>query len=130
MIYQNNIIDKEKIKLIDYQIIATIIFIMSTIFSIFLLYNKKLIILNKEPILQGKESKIADNVNSTIVLIIVLFLQYLNYKSKNISELENEDIAPINLDITATYLLIIASIISLYSAYISPEEGTESISLV
>jgi len=130
MTYEDKMIVQEKIKLIDYQIISTVIFVITTILSIILLYNQKLGILNKKPIFSTKESKTINLSNSTVVLIIVLFLQYINYKSKEISEFEMKNIGPINLDINSKYLLIIASIISLYSAYINPTSDSEQFSLI
>ncbi len=127
MTYEDKMIVQEKIKLIDYQIVATVIFVIATISSIILLYNKKLDILNKKPIFNPKESKNINLFNSIIVLIIVLFLQYINYKNKEISEFEMKNIGPINLDINKTYLLIIVSLISLYSNYITPASEEEEL---
>lgn len=127
MTYEDKMMVQEKIKLIDYQIVATVIFVITTISSIILLYNKKLDILNKKPIFNPKESKNINLFNSIIVLIIVLFLQYINYKNKEISEFEMKNIGPINLDINKTYLLIIVSLISLYSNYITPASEEEEL---
>lgn len=127
MTYEDKMMVQEKIKLIDYQIVATVIFVITTISSIILLYNRKLDILNKKPVFNTKESKNINLFNSIIILIIVLFLQYINYKNKEISEFEMKNIGPINLDINKTYLLIIASLISLYSNYITPTSEEEEL---
>lgn len=120
MTFKNQMLDQEKVKLIDFRIILTIIFIMSTILSIILLYNRKLIILNKEPVFDVSESKTISIINASVILVIILLIQQINLKNKEIYKLEGEDLEPINLDITATYFLIIASIISLYSSYVGP----------
>ncbi|MGE5455908.1 MAG: hypothetical protein ACM3O4_02210 [Ignavibacteriales bacterium] len=127
MTYEDPRIVEEKVKLIDYEIIATIIFIMATIVSVILLYNEKLDILNQKKLFSESESKTINIIRSTVILAIILFRQYINYRTKEVNAIEGQNPAPINLDIITSYFLIIAAIVALYSAYISPVEEEEGV---
>jgi len=130
MKYDDRILRQEKIKLINYQIIANVIFGVLTFFSLILIYNKKLDILNKKLILNKEDARAVDITRTIIILAIVLFDQYINYETRKITEIEGKDNEPINLNITSTYFLVIATIISLYATYITSESRFDSISLV
>lgn len=130
MKYDKQLLAQERAKLIDFHIVNTSIFLSAVFFSIILLYNEKLTILNKKPLFDANDSKTADIIYSIVVFITVLTLQYINYKTKEFKKIENKDIKSINADIAGTYFLIIATIISIYSSYINPIETIEPISLV
>ncbi|MDD2435408.1 MAG: hypothetical protein PHO63_04055 [Bacilli bacterium] len=105
-----------KAKLIDDRITGTYLFISSLIVSIILLYNKKLVLLNQKTILSKQEAKTINIINSSVVLLISLFFQYLNYENKK------EDGTSSDLSIIISYFLISAAGLSLYDSIIHPSE--------
>lgn len=110
--------------------IANIIFGVLTFFSLTLIYNKKLDILNKKLIFDKEDARTVDIARTIIILVIILFDQYINFETRKITEMEGKDNEPININITSTYFLIIATILSLYATYITSESRFDSISLV
>lgn len=104
----------EEIKLLDIQIIVSIITIITVIISIVLTYNEKLDLQNKDTLFSySKTHKISLINRITLVVTASIFL-FINYKLRSISESEGEDTKPYNLQIISSYLSVIASIIVLY----------------
>ncbi|MDD2377636.1 MAG: hypothetical protein PHD10_01155 [Bacilli bacterium] len=104
--------NEKKIQILNSRILGTIFFIGTTIVSISLLYNTKLKLSNNSPFFDQKEAHIINVSNSTIILIIALYFQYLNYQNKK------EDISSSNLPIITSYFLIIAALLSLYNSFL------------
>lgn len=113
--------NKEEIKLLDIQLIATLFFIGSLMLSYFLTYNDKFeLIYNKRLISEAKNYKLSV-FNRTLVVIISLVFLYTNYKDKQIAKNKNEATKSLNLQIAASELNIIAALIVLYVVISSGE---------
>lgn len=102
----------KEIKLIDYQLISAILFIISILISILLTYNEKLEKCNKKTLLNEQISKYLNLFNRIFSLIIILFILYINYETYKIKR------SNLNLylnQIYASILSTIAAIIVLYT---------------
>lgn len=100
--------------LLDIQIITTILFIISLLISILITYNDKQIAKNEPPILTGKQAANLSIFNRTVVVILTVIFLYINYKSRENARKDNEEMWPFNLQICASELSLLATIIVLY----------------
>ena len=100
--------------LLDIQIITTILFIISLLISILITYNDKQIAKNDPPILTGKQAANLSIFNRTVVVILTVIFLYINYKSRENARKDNEEMWPFNLQICASELSLLATIIVLY----------------
>lgn len=105
---------REEIKLLDIQIVVSIISIASVIVSIILVYNEKLDLQNKETLFSYNKTYVISLINRIVLVIIAIIFLYINYRLKIISQEEGEEDQPYNLQIISSCLTIIASIIVLY----------------
>ena len=104
----------KEVKIINYQILLSIISIFTIITSIILNYNTALDLEGKTPLFSKNTTlKISKYRNTILVIISILFL-YLNYLNKEIAKEKNENLKSYDLQIFASYLTIFASIIILY----------------
>lgn len=102
---------KEEIKVIDYQILATYIYIGSLILSLYLTYNEKRNLLNPK---NEQDKYFLSVFNRSLVLVISFFYLYINYKSFIIAKEKKEDLIPFKLQIISSKLSIISALIVLY----------------
>ena len=113
----------EEIKYIDYQVIISVISIIIVILSITLLYNEQAYLKFKKYIISPKKAKRLSIFNRTLSLITAIAFLYINYKLYVISKEENEDLKTYKLQIAASILTVIASLIVLYVATTSSIES-------
>lgn len=113
---------QEEIDAINIQLIALLISLASVIISIIITYNQKL---NLEGINTVNPKKIFDLTifNRLLILVLSLIFLYVNYKLYKISKKEGEDLKPYILQIIASILTIIASIIAIYIVSLSTKEN-------
>ena len=113
---------QEEIDAINIQLIALLIALGSAIISIIITYNQKLD-------LEGNNNTDPKRIfnltvfNRVLILVLSLVFLYVNYKLYNISKKEGEDLKPYILQIIASILTIIASIIALYIVSLSTKEN-------
>ena len=100
--------------LLDIQIIATVLFIGSLLLSILITYNDRQIAKNEPPPLTNEQVTVLSIFNRTFVVILTLVFLYINYKSRENAKKDNEEMWPFNLQICASELSLLASIIVLY----------------
>lgn len=113
---------KKEIKLLNLQMIGNIVFIGTLIVSLILLYNKKLSLLKAKTFLNSKEKDLIYVSNQFIVFILALIFLYINYeKYKDYNNSKEKDLESLNL--IASLLIFIATIITLYTASKEVEEG-------
>lgn len=106
--------DNEEIKILDIQLIATIIFIGSLALSFYLTYSDKIEIMYDKPLISNEKYYKLSVFNRFLVLILSLVFLYTNYQDKIIAKEKNESLEPSNLQIIASELSILAAIIVLY----------------
>lgn len=103
----------EQLLLVNGQIIASPLFLITIGISIVLLYNQKLILENKEPILTDQEAldiALFIKVLATILLAFFLYTSVKEYE-KNINTKKEEDSF---IQVIASSLVLIAAIITLF----------------
>lgn len=106
----------KEIKLINSQLIAITIFIITLLISLLLNYNEKLKLENKNLIFAEKQSLYISLINRTIVLIIALYFIYNSYIRQKI---DNKDDFNSNLELLAAFLAFISSFIAFYIVFIN-----------
>ena len=87
---------------------------------ILLTYNQKLDIQNKKTIFTKKQTHNISYINRLTILITTTIFLIINYKLYQISKKEGEDLLVYNLQIIASILTTIASILVFYVVSIEP----------
>ena len=105
---------KNEIKLIDYEIIGSLLFIGTLFISVILSYNEKLRLEKKEPLFDNKAQKNILIVNKIVVLGIVIFFLYINYEHYKVALFKNEDTYNYKVQLIPSFLAILAALIILY----------------
>ena len=119
-------INKGSIKAIDIQFYTLFFSLASIIISLILTYNQRLIKENKNTLLSDSNSYNLSLFNRVLILSIALVFLYVNYedyKSSNTSKQKKK----CTLQIDASILTILASIVSLYVVYNSKPEAIANI---
>ena len=100
--------------LLDLQILATIIYIGSLILSIYLTYNDKQKVLNLKKIFTEKQNINLSIFNRVLVVILTGIFLYASYENKELAKIKKEKLQNFDLQIYASWLSLIATIIVLY----------------
>jgi uncharacterized membrane protein YbhN (UPF0104 family) len=109
-------------KVIDIQLYAVGISVITTIISLLLTYNQKLEKQNKKTLFTPKQTLKITKINRITILIVTLTFLYVNYRLYQISKKEGENLTPYKLQITSSILVTIAGIITLYVILQSEKE--------
>ncbi len=110
--------NKQKIKYIDVQLIATLGFIVALFISFTLAYDKKLSLENKNGIFNEKEAQNLALFQTTLVFIIAAIFLYVNYEQYKIAKETNDDEQKdLLLQIETSILAIISALIGLYIVF-------------
>ncbi len=111
-------INKEKIKFLNLQQIATVGFIITLIISYFLSYDKKLSLENKNRIFNENEAQNLALFQTILVFIIAACFLYVNYKQYRLAkEGDDADENDLLLQIETSIFAIISAIIGLYIVF-------------
>ncbi len=111
---------KEEINILNLQLITSLIVIITVSVSLILTYNQKLNLQNKKTIFTKKQTHNVSYINRLIILITSIIFLIINYKLYQISKKEGEDLKVYYLQIIASTLTIIASLIVFYVVSIEP----------
>lgn len=103
-----------EVELLQMQMIATILFIGSLVISMLITYNDKQISKKEKPILTNKQAANLSIFNRIFVVILTLVFLCINYKSRENAKKDNEELWPFDLQIYASELSLLATIIVLY----------------
>ena len=117
---------QDEIRQINIQMIFSAISIISVVISIILSLNEKYYLQKKQPIFKPRQALNLSKFNRILILIIALVFLVVNYRLREISKEENEDLKSYNLQIIASYLVVISAIITLYVVFIYNEQLTTS----
>lgn len=112
----------EEIKYINYQLIGLGITLITTVIAIIITYNQKISMEKKKKLLNSKQALNLTKFNRITILIVSILFLYINYRLYQISKLEGEDLKSYKLQISASTLTVIASIIALYVVSLSNTE--------
>ena len=104
----------EEINAINIQLYALLIVLISTIISIAITYNQKLNLENKKTLFNSEESFDITLFNRILIVVLSFIFLYVNIKLYNLSKEEGEDLKSYILQIIASVLAIISSLIALY----------------
>ena len=118
--------NRGSLKAIDIQFYTLFFSLASIIISLILTYNQRLIKENKNTLLSDTNSYNLSLFNRVLILSIALIFLYVNYedyKSSNTSKQKKK----CTLQIDASILTILASIVSLYVVYNSKPEAIANI---
>lgn len=118
--------NKGTIKAIDIQFYTLFLSLISIVISLILTYNQRLIEKDKKTILSDTNSYKLSLFNRILILSIALIFLYVNYKQFKSSNNGNQKKRR-TLQIDASILTIIASLISLYVVYNSKPEAISNI---
>lgn len=114
---------EEQLKSLNYQIITTLLFIISLVISILLTYDQKLELLQKKRIFSETFDKYLNLFNRIFALIIIIFILYINYRDYEIGKQKSTNSAPLKHQIYASILSVISAIIVLYVVLENWEEN-------
>ncbi len=114
---KNNDFKELEIKILDIQLIATILFVISLFISILITYDEKIKLENNKGLFSDKTVQDLSLFNRIFVVILALVFIYCNYISKKIAEYKNDEIESTELQILAGLLSLVASVIVLYVVY-------------
>lgn len=115
---------KQEIKYINYQEIVSVVSIIAVVISITLLQNEKKRLKKELLLFNNKKAKEISLFNRYLLIIVALSFLYINYKLRSISKINGENLKPYNLQILASILTVVASIIALYVVTIPNEDIT------
>lgn len=116
---------KEEVKLINYEIIGSLLFIGTITISILISYNNKLKIEKKEPLFDDVTARNILITNKTIALLTVILFLYLNYRGYKITKEQNKDTTLVKAQFIPS---ILAFISALYVLNLSLKRGNNTIS--
>ena len=95
--------DKEReVKLLDIQLIATILYIVSLIISISLTINDKQITKKKKSIFTNNQAKNLSIFNRIFIVGLTLTFLYISYQNRDIAKKEKKKIWPFDLQMYAS----------------------------
>lgn len=107
-------LQNRQLKIIDGQLIGCILYIISLIVSIIIIFNQRKSALNKEQFLTGRESQILALANKIFILFLILLFLYLNYEAYQLAKDTNQDTSALELQIVASILSTAVGLIGLY----------------
>lgn len=107
-------IQNQQLFIIDGQLIGCILYIVSLVISIINILNQRKRSLGKEGFLTPEESQTLALLNKILILALILWFLYLNYKAKDLAANTNQDTSSLELQIIASFISIIPALIGLY----------------
>ncbi len=105
---------KNEVKILEIQLIASTLYIASLLLSILLTYNDKQITEKKKPIFTNKQAADLSIFNRVFIVILTLTFLYATYQSRENAKKGNQKIWPFDLQMYASELSLLATIIVLY----------------
>lgn len=120
----------EEVKSLDYQIIATILYLGSLILSLLITYDQRQELLNKKRLFTNKQSNNYSIFNRYLVVALSLVFVFVNYRDKNIAKKYGKDLKFLDLQIGASQLSTISALIVLYVVLESQGENYNIVTAV
>lgn len=105
---------EKKLKLLNYQIITSILFIISIFISIVLTYDEKQGLLKKQGLFSETFDKYLNLFNRILALGVIVFILYINYATYEIQKQKRTNLDPYRHQIYASIFSVISAIIVLY----------------
>ena len=115
----------EEVKLINYEIIGSMLFIGTIVVSIIISYNNKLRVQHKKPLFNQETARSILITNKTIALLTVVLFLYLNYRGYELTEAQNKDTTIVKAQFIPSLLAFISA---LYVLNLTLKQGNINIS--
>lgn len=109
--------NEKEIELLNIDITTAVLFIITIIISIYLTYENRQDLLNRKRILNKKDDQYILLFNRLLVLIIVLIILYDNIEGYEIAKEKNKDLKPFKIQIFASILTVITTLLILYVVF-------------
>lgn len=103
-----------KSKIINGNLITSTLSIISIILGMVIILDQKKKANGKEEFLTNEESQRLALLTKLISLFVVLYSLSLDYQSYNLAKVTNQDTSSLRLELVASYLAIVISLINLY----------------
>lgn len=103
-----------KNKIINGNLITSILSIISIILGMVIILDQKKKANGKKEFLTNEESQRLALLTKLISLFVVLYSLSLDYQSYNLAKVTNQDTSSLRLELVASYLAIVISLINLY----------------
>ena len=107
-------IDNQQLFIIDGQLIGCILYILSLVVSIINILNQRKRAVGKEGFLTPEESQALALLNKVLILALILWFLYLNYKAKYLAANTNQNTSSLELQILSSFISIVPALIGLY----------------
>lgn len=107
--------NQKEIDLINKQIYTTYVYMGTVILSIVLLYNNRNVLQKKKSFFSKGMDKNLSILNRSIILVTSAIFLVLNYQHIQKEDVSERELASENLQIEASWLTLVASIIVLYA---------------
>ena len=105
---------QEEIKIINEQMLATILFIGTLVVSLLLSYNRKEKLKGKNKIFTEKQVRVISIANRVAVLAIVIFFFYIDNENIEVARLQKKDLKLLYLQELVETITIVTAILALY----------------
>ncbi len=115
----------KEVSILKKQNIATFIFILTLIVSIYLTYNEQQQLLNKKTFTSSEFDRYLNLFNRIIGILILIALLYINYEQYNLAKEKRIDSEIFLKNIFASILNLIAGLIVLYIVFESLNEEND-----
>lgn len=115
-------LDSRRILVVDIQLFATALSILSFFFNFFLIYNLKLIEEQKEPIISKELTLQLVSLNRIFIFLIVLIFLDSNLRQFSIDKEEGNNLIYDYLSLFSSFLTIVVAGIAIYNALKAIEE--------
>lgn len=109
--------DSRNLNILKGQLIGSAAYIIVLILSIIILYNQILRVTGEDPFLEEETVSDLNILNKIIVFILVLYFLYTAYENIEIAKSEKRDTTYLNLQLIASIITVISSIIVLYVSF-------------
>lgn len=103
-----------EVTLLDIQLIASILYIASLSLSIILTYNDRQIAKKEKTILTNTQAANLSVFNRGFIVILTLIFLYITYQSRENAKKEKQKIWTFDLQLCASELSLLATVIVLY----------------
>lgn len=115
---------QEESEILNIQLIATLLFIIALIVSIFLNLNEKYKLLYNEGIISDEEANNLLKTNRIFIVALFILYLYLAYRDREIDKIKNKDLTADNLEIFVSILSVIGGLIILYLVFNYDQDTT------
>ena len=105
---------QNEIKIVNEQILATVLFIGTLVISLILSYDKKEKLKGNNGIFTKKQVKAVSIANRVAVLAIVIFFFYIDEENINVARIQNKDLKLLYLQEIVEIITTITAILALY----------------